>query len=79
MLAHPSVRLVPIFSLLASAMLLISAACGGAGEPESTDSAGDQQDSGSAAQPQATAVPTTTSPGATPTPPAGVRTFASAV
>ena len=68
MLAHPSVRLVPIFSLLASAMLLISAACGGAGEPESTDSAGDQQDSGSAAQPQATAVPTTTSPGATPTP-----------
>jgi peptide/nickel transport system substrate-binding protein len=68
MLAHPSVRLVPIFSLLASAMLLISAACGGAGEPESTDSAGDQQDSGSAAQPQATAVPTTTSPDATPTP-----------
>ena len=68
MLAHPSVRLVPIFSLLASAMLLISAACGGAGEPESTDSAGDQQDSGSAAQPRATAVPTTTSPDATPTP-----------
>ena len=68
MLAHPSVRLVPIFSLLASAMLLISAACGGAGEPESTDSAGDQQDSGSAAQPQATAVPTTTSPDATSTP-----------
>ena len=68
MLAHPSVRLILIFSLLASAMLLISAACGGAGEPESTDSAGDQQDSGSAAQPQATAVPTTTSPDATPTP-----------
>ena len=68
MLAHPSVRLILIFSLLASAMLLISAACGGAGEPESTDSAGDQQDSGSAAQPQATAVPTTTSPDATSTP-----------
>ena len=68
MLAHPSGRLVLIFSLLASAMLLISAACGGAGEPESTDSAGDQQDSGSAAQPQATAVPTTTSPDATSTP-----------
>ncbi len=68
MLAHLSGRLILIFSLLASAMLLISAACGGAGEPESTDSAGDQQDSGSAAQPQATAVPTTTSPDATPTP-----------
>ncbi len=68
MLAHPSARLILIFSLLASAILLMSAACGGAGEPESTGSAGDQQDSGSAAQPQATAVPAAPSPDATPTP-----------